>query len=74
MTEMLLPKDGGVLVSHPTATRERRIAIVPGPPHIVCATYTEAVACAVRMAHDREVDAWLTEDLRNFLRVAACRP
>ena len=74
MNETLLPRNGDVLVSHPTATRERRIAIVPGPPDVVCATYAEAVACATRMAHERRVDAWLTEDLRNFLRLVSCRP
>jgi hypothetical protein len=69
-----LPRDGDVLVTNPTATVAHEIAIVPEPPHITCATYDQAVAEAKRMAGERQVDAWLTEDLRHFLRIATHRP
>jgi hypothetical protein len=74
VTDMLLPRDGDVLVSHPTATREHEIAIVPAPAHMACATHDEAVAWAKRIARERDVDAWLTEDLCHFLRIATHRP
>ena len=74
MTEARLPSDGDVLVTNPTATVEHEIAIVPAPPHMICATHDEAVAWAKRMARERQVDAWLSEDLRHFLRIASYRP
>jgi len=73
MSGRLLPRDGDVVVSKPTAKVEHEIAIVPASPHIVCATHDEAVARANQMARERHVDAWLTEDLRHFLRVASYR-
>jgi hypothetical protein len=74
MTKMIVPADGDILVSNPTATLEHEIAIVPAPPHMVCATHDEAVTWAKRLARERQVDAWLTEDLTHFLRIGSYRP
>ena len=74
MCEMRLPRDGDILVSHPTASLVRQIAIVPAPPHVTCGTYNQALEWARRLARERGVDAWLTEDLRNFLPLASFRP
>ncbi len=74
MTENRLPQDGDVLVTNPTATVEYEIAIVPAPPHQTCANHDDAVAQGTRLALELRVDAWLSEDLRHFLRIAAHRP
>jgi hypothetical protein len=68
-----LPQPGDVLVSNPTATLEHVIGIVPNPPHLVCPTHDTAVAQALELAERLHVDAWLTEDHRNFLRLASHR-
>lgn len=68
-----LPQDGDVLVSHPTATVEHDICIVPRSPHITCPSHDSAVAEGRELAEQLRVDAWLTEDHSHFLRIAAFR-
>lgn len=70
----LLPQDGDVLVSNPTATLEHEICIVPQPPHLTCATHDEGIAKAHELAARLHVDAWLTEDHTHFLRIGSYRP
>jgi hypothetical protein len=67
------PQDGDVLVSNPTATVEHEICIVPRRPHITCANHNEAVAEGRQLAEQLQVDAWLTEDNRHFLRIGTYR-
>ena len=67
------PLEGDVLISNPTATREHEICIVPRPPHIVCANHDRAVTEARQLAEQLQVDAWLTEDNRHFLRIGVYR-
>jgi hypothetical protein len=67
------PQDGDVLVSNPTATVEHQIGIVPRPPHITCANHDRAVAEGRRLAEQLNVDAWLTEDNRHFVRIGTYR-
>jgi hypothetical protein len=68
-----LPHNGDVLVSRPTARVEHEISIVPRPPHLTCATHDQAIAQGSELAERLQVDVWLTEDHRHFLRVAAFR-
>ena len=74
MAGIPVPRDGDVIVSHRTASIELELAIVPAPPHMVCAKHDDAVEWARRLARERQVDAWLTEDLRHFVCVATHRP
>lgn len=69
----MVPGQGDVLVSNPTATIEHEISIVPEQPHIVCPTHDTAVAKACELAEALQVDAWLTEDHTHFMRIASCR-
>ena len=73
MADMLLPKNGDVVVSNRHGTMEPELAIVPARPHMICVTQGEAVAWARGMAREQHVDAWLTEDLTHFLRIASHR-
>jgi hypothetical protein len=69
-----LPQNGDVVVSHPTATIEHSIYVVPQRPHMRCATHDQAIASGRELAEKLHVDAWLTEDHCHFLLVASFRP
>jgi hypothetical protein len=68
-----LPQDGDVVVSHPTATIEHSICVVPERSHMTCATHDQAVASGRELAEKLHVDAWLTEDHCHFLLIASFR-
>jgi hypothetical protein len=68
------PQEGDILVSRSSGNVEHQVGIVPGPPHESCATHDQAVERACALAKERDVDAWLTEDLTHFLRIATFRP
>jgi hypothetical protein len=67
------PQDGDILVSKPTASVEHQICIIPRPPHITCANHDRAVARGHQLAEQLNVDLWLTEDNRHFMRLATYR-
>ncbi len=69
-----LPRDGDVVVSKPTATVEHVVAIVPEPPHLKCRTHEQGVAAAQQLALELHVDAWLTENQCQFMKIASHRP
>jgi 1,4-alpha-glucan branching enzyme len=69
-----LPQNGDVVVSHPTATIEHSICVVPRRPHMTCATHDQAVVSGRKLAETLHVDAWLTEDHCHFLLIASFRP
>lgn len=78
LTEMkgpgeMLPRDGDVLVSNPSATVEHVVSIVPAAPDMMCANHDSAVSKAHELAKNRHVDVWLTEDNRHFLKLASYR-
>jgi hypothetical protein len=64
---------GDVLVSHPTAVREREISIVPNAPHAVTPTHDTAVSDGRAQADAMGVDAWLTEDQTHVVKIASNR-
>lgn len=66
----MLPRDGDILVSNPTATVEHEISVVPAHPDVVCPNHDSAVRKAREMASERQVDAWLTEDHTHFMKIA----
>ena len=68
-----LPQNGDVLISHPTATVEHSICVVPERPRIICATHDQAIASGRALAEKLHVDAWLTEDHCHFLLIASFR-
>lgn len=70
----MVPKDGDVLISNPTATVEHVVSIVPDKPDICCPNQDAAVARGQDLAKDRQVDAWLTEDHTHFVKIASYRP
>ena len=67
-------QSGDVLVSHPTAVREREISIVPNAPHAISPTHDAAVTDARTEADALGVDAWLTEDHTHVVKIASHRP
>ena len=67
------PKSGDILVSRSSGNVEHQIGVVPGPPHESAPTHDRAVNKACELARERGVDAWLTEDLIHFLRLASYR-
>jgi hypothetical protein len=69
----MIPKDGDILVSNPTATVEHEISIVPKQPEVMCPNHDSAVRKACELASERQVDAWLTEDHTHFLKIASHR-
>jgi hypothetical protein len=66
-------RSGDVLVSHPTATREHEISIVPNAPHAMAPTHDAAVNDGRSQADARGVDAWLTEDQTHVVKIASHR-
>ena len=64
---------GDVLVSHPTATREHEISIVPNAPHATSPTHDAAVSDGRSEADAKGVDAWLTEDHTHVVKIASHR-
>ena len=69
----VVPQDGDVLVARACASGQYSVAIVPEQPHLSCERRMRAVEAARLLAHDRAVDAWLTEDLTHFMRLARFR-
>jgi hypothetical protein len=69
-----LPRPGDILISNPSATVEHDISIVPEPPHVTCPNQTQAVTRARELARERQVDVWLTEDYRHFMKIITNRP
>jgi len=69
----LVPQDGDVLVARAYASGQYSVAIVPEKPHLSCERRMRAVEGARSLARDRAVDAWLTEDLTHFMRLAHFR-
>jgi hypothetical protein len=61
------PQRGDILVSNRSATLDHDVSFVPEPPHLTRENRTRAVGVASRLARDRQVDLWITENLRNFL-------
>jgi hypothetical protein len=72
--QISLPQGGDVVVSHPTATLEHTISVVPERPQLRCATHNQAIASGRELAKRLQVDAWLTEDHCHFLLIASFRP
>jgi hypothetical protein len=68
------PQPGDILVSRSSGNVEHQIGVVPDPPHESLPSHDRAVRKACEMAEARHVDAWLTEDLIHFLRLATFRP
>jgi hypothetical protein len=68
-----LPQDGDVLVARAGATGQYSVAVVPEHPHLQYERRSRAMEGAWRLARDRAVDAWLTEDLIHFGRLAHFR-
>lgn len=69
----MVPQDGDVLVSNPTARIEHDVSVVPAPRTLVCPNHAAAVAQARELAKNRRVDAWLTGDHTHFLKIASYR-
>jgi hypothetical protein len=68
------PTFGDVLVAKLNARVEHQIAFLPGPPGRVCPSEATAIAEGARLARERQVDAWLTQDHRHYLKCACHRP
>ena len=68
-----VPQPGDVLVARACATCQYSVAVVPHEPHVSRERRARAVEGAQMLAHDRAVDAWLTEDLTHFVRFAHFR-
>jgi hypothetical protein len=69
----MTPQPGDILVSRSSGTLEHQVTTVPDTEEAVCDSHDAAVARACALAAERRVDAWLTEDLTHFLRLAAHR-
>jgi len=69
----MTPQDGDILVSKPTATVEHCLSIVGGSTVETCPNHDSALRKARRLAQDRHVDVWLTEDHTHFPKIASCR-
>ena len=69
----MVPQDDDVLVSRAGATGRYNIAVVPQSPHLTRERRIRAIEVARLLAHDRAVDAWLTEDLIHFVSLARFR-
>ena len=67
------PQTGDILVSRSSGNIEHQVSIVPDAPFESCPTHTCAVDKASALARERGVDAWLTEDLIHFMRLASYR-
>ena len=70
----MYPQPGDILVSRSSGNVEHQVGVVPDPPQESCPTHDQAVQKACSLAEERNVDAWLTEDLTHFLRIATFRP
>jgi hypothetical protein len=70
----VVPQDGDVLASRSCATGQYNVAVVPERPHLTQKRRLLALEMARLLARDRAVDAWLTEDLIHFMRLARFRP
>jgi hypothetical protein len=68
-----LPQDGDVLVARACATGQYSVAVVPECPHLRYERRSRAMEGARLLAHDRAVDAWLSEDLIHFVPLARFR-
>ena len=68
-----VPQDGDILVSRACATGQYCVAVVPQLPHLTHERRSRALEGARLLAHDRAVDAWLTEDLIHFVCLARFR-
>ena len=62
-----LPQPGDILVTRVGATCFYAVAVVPREPHLTRARYVEATTSARDLARNRDVDAWVSEDLVHFL-------
>jgi hypothetical protein len=67
------PQNGDVLVSKDTARVEHEVSIVPEARASMCPNHDEAIKEANKLAKERGVDAWLTEDHIHFVKVASHR-
>lgn len=72
-TLFTLPRDGDVVVSKTPARIEHEVRVLPSTDARVFGHHDDAVAWARKLAAERRVDAWLTEDLRHFLKLASHR-
>jgi len=68
-----VPHDGDVVVSRVGATGGYSVAVLPQVPHLTQERRVRALGVATALAHDRGVDAWLTEDLLHFVSLARFR-
>jgi hypothetical protein len=66
-------KPGDVLVSHSTAVREHEISVIPNAPHATSPTHDAAVSDGRSESDAMGVDAWLTEDHTNVVKIASHR-
>ena len=66
-------KTGDVLVSHPTASRQHDISVLPNAPHAMSPTHDGAISEGRSEADALGVDAWLTEDHTHVVKIASHR-
>jgi hypothetical protein len=67
------PRHGDVLISRLSARVEYQVAIVPAYTGLLCPNEASAVAAGVQLARQHQVDAWLTQDCRHFLKIVSRR-
>lgn len=66
------PQQGDILVSKHLETIDYVVTIVPRETRL-SGPHDVAIAKAIQLAKQLQVDAWLTEDNRHFLRIASYR-
>jgi hypothetical protein len=69
----MIPQDGDILVSKPTATIEHCVSVVGESTGEMCLNHDTALVKARELAKERHVDAWLTGNHTHFLKVASYR-
>ena len=67
------PTFGDVLVSKLNARVEYQVEFLPGQPGPVCRSEVSAIAEGARLARERQVDAWQTQDHTHYLKIACHR-
>lgn len=67
------PCEGDVLVSRMPARVEHEVSVVPQQAEFVCPNHNAAIERAQKLARERRVDVWLTEDSIHVLKIASYR-
>lgn len=70
---IMRPREGDVLVSRMPARVEHEVSVVPRGPECVCPNHNAAIERARKLARERHVDVWLTEDSIHVLKIASFR-